>query len=199
MNLNACQSMVRKFYKEQLEKLYETSDSFADFFPDCRIGRVQLLNLHSDIFDCVEIERPQQEIPQLVADAYNRHFWYSKYSLTDFYLVSIPVESQISFALLVQGYIDDGWDNSGWFIEIFDERGQFLGAGCCDYEAGEIEWLDRPLQGNDFNTGAPAWIGDKPFTDSVPKPMWSEELLVQHGATLTQEGSVTRYIMPNED
>jgi hypothetical protein len=199
MNPSTRQSTVRKFYKEQLQKLYETSDSFADFFSECRIGRVQLLNIHSDVFDCVEIERPQQEIPQAVADAYSRHFWYSQHSLTDFYLVYVPVESQISFALLVQGYIDDGWDNSGWFIEIFDEYGQFLGAGRCDYETGDVKWMETPLKGCDFNSGSPEWIGNESSPEPVTQPMWSEELFVQHGASVTQEGTVTRYIMPNDD
>jgi hypothetical protein len=152
------------------------------------------------VFDCVEIEKPQKEIPQTVADAYSRHFWYSQHCLTDFYLVRIPVESQISFALLVQGYVDDGWDNSGWFIEIFDEHGQFLGAGRCDYEAGDVRWLEEPLKGSDFNSGSPEWIiGNESSSESVPQRMWSEELFVEHGATVTQEGVVTSYIMPNGD
>jgi hypothetical protein len=54
------------------------------------------------VFDCVEIEKPQKEIPQTVADAYSRHFWYSQHCLTDFYLVRIPVESQISFGARVR-------------------------------------------------------------------------------------------------
>ena len=199
MNSRTRKSLVRQFYEEELNKLYETSDSFSDFFPNYRIGRIQLLNLYSDIFDCVDIERPQQDLPQPVADTYNRHFWYSQYSLIDVYLVNIPVESQITFAFLLQGYVDDGWDNSGWFIEIFDEQGSFLGAGRCDYETGEIEWLERQLNGADFNSGSPAWIGDEPETQPAHQPVWSEELFLQHGATVEQQGSVIRYVMPSED
>jgi hypothetical protein len=74
-----------------------------------------------------------------------------------------------------------------------------VGSGDCDYETGEIGWLERPLKGNDFNSSSPAWIGNQPPTEPFPQPMWSEELFVQHGAQVTQEGLVTRYVIPNED
>lgn len=199
MNSSTRKSVVRKFYEEELSKLYDLSDSFSDFLPDYRIGRVQLLSLASDVFDCVEIERPPQDIPEAVADAYNRHIWYSQYSLSDFYLVKVPVESQISFALLVQGYVDDGWDNSGWFIEVFDEQGQFLGAGRCNYETVEIKWLERQLNNDDFNSGSPPWIGDEPKSQPASEPIWSEELLSQYAVKIEHEGSVIRYVISSED
>ena len=69
--------MVRQFYEEELQKLYELIDSLSDFFSSCRIASVQLLSIATDEdLDCVEIERIQQVIPQVVADTYNRHLWY---------------------------------------------------------------------------------------------------------------------------
>jgi hypothetical protein len=188
---------VKSFYEEELAKLQETG-SFKPLFPDCQIGRVELRSLHTDVgFDCLEVERPPLDLPQPVTDTFNRHFWYSQHNLSDLHLVRAPVESEVSFALLVQGFVDDGWDNEGWFIEIFDEQGQFVDAGTCDAETGEITWLGRQLSRRDFNTRPPAWTGDEPTTRSTTQPMWSEEHFVQNGATVTQEGSVTRYAMPS--
>lgn len=196
MNPNTRKSVVRQFSEEELKKLYELTDSFSGFFSNCRIASVQLLSIATDAgFDCVEIERIQQDIPQGVADTYNRHLWYSQHSLSDLYLLKIPVV-QNTFALLIQGLVDDGWDNSCRFIEVFDERGEFLGAGCCDYEG--VEWMDRQLKGDDYYTPAPPWIGDTPDVQNSYRPMWSEELLSQYAVRVETQGSIIRYILPSD-
>ncbi|OUL23803.1 hypothetical protein [Nostoc sp. 106C] len=198
MNLAIRQSVVRQFYSTELNKLYDLSDSFCNFFPECRIASVQLLTLSTDMtFNCVEIKRIEQDIPQSVAKTYNSHFWYSQYSLSNLYLVKIPVESSDSFALLIQGYVDDGWDNSGRFIEIFDQQGDFLGAGRCHNEG--VEWLSRQLNGQDFYTPAPAWVGDEPGVQLASEPIWSTEFLSQYAVNIEHKGSVTRYMLPGED
>ncbi|MDM9586051.1 hypothetical protein [Nostoc sp. GT001] len=198
MNLAIRKSVVRQFYSTELNKLYDLSDSFCNFFPECRIASVQLLTLSTDMaFNCVEIERIEQDIPQSVVKTYNRHLWYSQYSLSNLYLVKIPVESENSFALLIQGYVDDGWDNSGRFIELFDRQGDFLGAGRCRYEG--VEWLSRQLNGKDFYTPAPPWVGDEPGVQCASEPMWSEELLSQYAVNIEHKGSVTCYMLPSED
>lgn len=93
-------ALVKSFYAEELAKLQETG-SFSTFFPDYRIGRVELLSVHTDLgSDGVEIRRPPLDIPQFVTNTFNRHFWYSQHSLTDLYLVKVPIGSEISFALL---------------------------------------------------------------------------------------------------
>ncbi|MEH2211023.1 hypothetical protein [Nostoc sp.] len=198
MNLDIRKSVVRQFYSTELNKLYDLSDSFCNFFPACRIASVQLLTLSTDMaFNCVEIERIEQDIPQSVVKTYNRHLWYSQYSLSNLYLVKISVESENSFALLIQGYVDDGWDNSGRFIEIFDKQGDFLGAGRCHYEG--VEWLSRQLNGKDFYTPAPPWVGDEPGVQTASEPRWSTEFLLQYSVNIEQKGSVTRYMLPGED
>ncbi|MEH2232913.1 MAG: hypothetical protein V7K71_25340 [Nostoc sp.] len=198
MNLDIRKSIVRQFYSTELNKLYDLSDSFCNFFPVCRIASVQLLTLSTDMgFNCVEIERIEQDIPQSVVKTYNRHLWYSQYSLSNLYLVKIPVESENSFALLIQGYVDDGWDNSGRFIEIFDQQGDFLGAGRCRYEG--VKWLSRQLNGKDFYTPAPPWVGDEPRVQPASEPRWSTEFLSQYAVNIEHKGSVTRYMLPSED
>lgn len=197
MNQNTRKYVVRQFYEEELKKLYKVTDSFSGFFPSCRIASVQLLSIATDEgFDCVEIERIQQDIPQIVANTYNRHFWYSQHSLSELYLLKIPVV-QDTFALLIPGFVDDGWDNAGRFIEVFDEQGEFLGAGHCHYEG--VEWMDRQLKGDDFFTPAPPWIGDTSDVQNSYKPMWSEELLLsEYGARVETQGSIIRYIFTIE-
>lgn len=203
MTYSTKKSLVRKFYEEEVGKFYQGGDFFSNFFPDCRIGRLQFLGAFSEVLESVEIERPPQDIPKTVADSYDRHFWYSQHSLTEIYLVKIPVESQISFALVIQGYVDDGWDNSGSFIEIFDEQGQFLGAGRCEHECkyletAAIKWLERQLNGRDLSTPSPPWIGDEPEAQPASEPMWSEEILSQHAVKIEREGSIIRYVMISE-
>lgn len=198
MNYSTRKSLVRKLYEEEIGKFYDRSDSFSDLFPDYRIGCLQLFGEFGDGLESVEIERPPQDIPKTVVDTYDRHFWYSQHSLSELYIVKVPVESQMSFALLIQGYVDDGWDNSGSFIEVFDEQGQFLGAGCCDRECkhtGAIKWLERQLNGRDLSMHSPPWIGDEPESQPVSEPMWSEEILSQHAVKIDREGSIIRYIM----
>ncbi|MEG4286457.1 hypothetical protein QUB68_25335 [Microcoleus sp. A006_D1] len=204
MNYSNRKFLVRKFYEEEIGRFYHQYDSLSDFFPDCRIGCLQLFGEFGDGLESVEIERPPQDIPKTVADTYDRHFWYSQHSLSEIYLVKIPVESQISFAILIQGYVDDGWDNSGSFIEVFDQQGQFLGSGRCDRECKyletfAIEWLERQLNGRDLSTSSPPWIGDEPEGQAASEPMWSEEILSQHAVKIEREGSIIRYVIFSED
>lgn len=204
MNYSTRKSLVRKFYEEELGKFYHGADSFSDFFPDCRIGHLQFFGVFGDGLDSVEIERPPQDIPKTVADTYDRHFWYSQHSLSEIYLVKIPVESQISFALLIQGYVDDGWDNSGSFIEVFDQQGRFLGSGRCEpqckyLDTEAIKWLERQLNGRDLYQPSPPWIGDEPENQTASEPIWSEEILSQQAVKIEREGSIIRYVMFSED
>ena len=209
MNQNSQKSVIRQFYEEELQKLYELTDSFSDFFSSCRIGSVQLLSIDTDEgIDCIDIERIQQVIPQVVADTYNRHLWYSQHSLSNLYLLRIPEEPNTFAllqsserrepplrlcALLIEGFANDGWDNSGRFIEVFDERGEFLGSGFCDYEG--VEWMDRQLKGNDFHTSAPPCVVDTPDVQKYHEPIWLEEQLSQSARRIETQGSITRYIL----
>ncbi len=61
MNYSTKKSLVRKFYEEEVGKFYQGGDFFSNFFPDCRIGRLQFLGGCSEVLESVEIERPPQD------------------------------------------------------------------------------------------------------------------------------------------
>ncbi len=185
---------VRDFCEREVVDWYKSIKSFAEFYQDCRIASLELLSIDiSAGFNRVEIERIQQDVPKNISDAFDRHFWYSQYSLSELYLLKIPITEKSAFILLICGFLDDGWDNGGCWLEIFDEQGKFLSSGSFDCEG--IIWKDRPLNGKDFDSPAPAWIGDEPELQA-PIPMWSEEILTQYAVSIEHEGTKIRYVMP---
>ncbi len=193
-------SIVREFCSSKFVNWYE-SGNLEEFDRGCLIASLELLGEVTSVgFDCVEIRRIQQDVPKSVSDTFDRHFWYSQHSLNDLYLLRIPIADKPAFILLIRGLLDDGWDNSGSWIEILDDRGELISSGRFFNEG--IYWEDRSLNGEDFNTPAPSWIGDE-AKRQVPRqkwedevnPMWSEEILTQHAVSIEHEGGKTRYLM----
>jgi hypothetical protein len=199
---------VRDFCEREFLDWYNSGSRFVNWcaepYKDYLIASVELLGIVTSVgFDCVEIKRIQQDIPKRISDTFDRHFWYSQHSLSDLYFLKITIAEKPAFVLLIRGLLDDGWDNSGSWIEIFDEQGEFLGSGMFGDEA--IFWQDRPLNGEDFNTPAPPWISDEvelkvirpKWADEV-NPFWSEEILTQYAVSIEHEGTKIRYIMSTE-
>ncbi|NJR21228.1 MAG: hypothetical protein HC786_03110 [Richelia sp. CSU_2_1] len=137
MNFNEIKLAVRQFYEQFCEtnnfvSLYKTvvGGKCPEVCPIYQqIASLKLLaNSVNCGFDCVEIQRTQQNIPQTVADAFARHFWYSQWTLSELFLANIPIAGQDAFFLFVVGLCDDAWQNDTRFIEIFAEQGEFIGA-----------------------------------------------------------------------
>jgi hypothetical protein len=97
-----------------------------------------------------------QPIPASVLSAFERHRWYAQQSLSSIAVYRIPVDRVITFAICIQGFVDDGWDNAGDWIEIYDREGVLVASALIpsDYKWGRWKWLNRPIQGDDFNTPA---------------------------------------------
>lgn len=199
---------VRDFCEREFVDWYKSGSSFvnwgAGMYQDFLVASVELLGIVTSVgFDCVEIKRIQQDTPKRISDTFERHFWYSQHSLSDLYFLKVPIAGKLAFILLIRGLLDDGWDNSGSWIEILDEQGEFLGSGIFGDEA--IFWQERPLNGEDFSTPAPPWISDEAelkitrpeWADKV-NPFWSEEILTKYAISIEHEGAKTRYIMPTE-
>ncbi|MCU0547341.1 MAG: hypothetical protein MUE44_35145 [Oscillatoriaceae cyanobacterium Prado104] len=93
-------------------------------------------------FDCVEIQRAKQNIPQTVSDTFERHFWYSQWTLSELFLVKIQIAGQDAFFLFVAGLCDDGWENNTSFIEIFTDRGEFVGATDLFFDRN-VQWREK--------------------------------------------------------
>ncbi|MGG6269749.1 hypothetical protein ACQ4M3_39975 [Leptolyngbya sp. AN03gr2] len=176
-------------------------EGLAELYNTYLIASLELLGIVTSVgFDCVEIKRIEQEAPKRISDTFERHLWYSQYSLSDLYFLKIPIKGQFAFILLIRGFIDDGWDNSGSWIEVLDEQGKFLDSG--RFGNGSIFWKSRPLNGEDFNSPAPPWINDetefqirRPAWADQVNPMWSEEILARYAISIEREGTKTRYFM----
>ncbi|MEG3928694.1 MULTISPECIES: hypothetical protein [unclassified Microcoleus] len=232
MNLDERKLAVRHFYELFCEanaetSLYETvvHNKCPDVCPIYqKIARLKLLAISvSSGFDCIEIERIQQNIPQTVTDAFDRHFWYSQWTLSELSLVKIPIAEQDTFFLFVVGLCDDGWENNARFIEIFAQKGEFLGATdlYCDRA---VKWREKQFTNQDYRDirgePPPPWSGDIPNDLSYREPLsseeildenlsclsletlyyheplWSEEMLWQSAIKIENEGAVIRYVLP---
>lgn len=63
-----------------------------------------------------------------VVNAFRRHIWYAKHNFSDISVLEFSTREAKTFAICINSYVDDGWDNSGRFIEIYDGQGQLMGA-----------------------------------------------------------------------
>jgi hypothetical protein len=156
---------IRKFYEEALEKhCCDSYPGILDFQPKkYEIGGACLRRDGKDpemppIDESLDSHiDPSQEVPASVLSAFKRHCWYAEHSLSDIAVYRIPVNQAITFAICIHGLVNDGWDNGGDLIEIYDREGALVGSAKVptDYEWRRWKWLSRPLQGDDFNTSAP--------------------------------------------
>jgi hypothetical protein len=207
------QIVVRDFCEKEFRAWDKAGRRFVDWcelddsaksYKDALIASLELLDISTGVgFDCVEIQRPPQDIPQKVSDTFERHFWYSQHSLSDLYLLKVLVNDQTAFVLLIRGLLDDGWDNSGRWIEVLDEQGEFLGAG--RFGTKNISWQEVPLNGDSFNAPSPPWINDevelgvsRPTWADEVNPMWSEEILTQYAVSIKKDGAGIRYVMSGD-
>ena len=187
---------ILQFYERQIEADAHLVDGFSYFMPDNRIGRVELMTTgdwgeygcEAD-FDSVEIEKIPLAVPQIVIEAFDRHIWFSQYSLSSVFAFKILVEEQNTYAIGISGIAGDGWDNCGNFIEVFEESGTFLGAAIIGQEE-KLVWLDRYIDGSDFNGGAPKWTGS-PAPEIYGDKLWSKEVAV----SIEQDGAITRLVL----
>jgi hypothetical protein len=230
MNLDETRLAVRKFYEEFCEAnphvtLFETvvGNKCHEVCPSYQqIASLKLLAKYVNSgFDCVEIQRSRQNIPQAVSDAFERHFWYSQWTLSELFLVKIPMAGQDTFFLFVVGLCDDGWENNARFIEIFAEQGEFIGATDLNYDA--VKWSEKQFTNRDYTDirgePPPPWSGDVPNEVSYHEPLsseeildenlsclsfenvyyheplWSEEMLWRSAVEIENEGSVIRYVL----
>ena len=170
MAINEQHLKIRKFYEEKLKKHFSENDfgspGILDFMPkkyeigagclryDKKRPEIPLIGepLDSNI-DC------SPGVPASVLSAFERHLWYAQHSLSSIAVYKIPVEQVTTFAICIHGFVDNGWDNGGDWIEIYNQEGTLIGSTVVptDYEYlwRRWKWLNRPIQGDDFNHPAP--------------------------------------------
>ncbi len=185
--------IVREFYENLVEEKGCAIDGFEHVMREERIGRVELVITGDwddfDFFcDSVEIEQIDPASPATVIEAFQRHMWYSQYAWSLVFAFKIPVEDRATYAIGIAGVADDGYDNSGNFIEIFDADGTLLGSAMLA-EAQKPNWLECPIDESEWYGGSLKWADRENLSQN--QKLWSEESAVR----VEQEGSVTRIVM----
>ncbi len=147
----------------------------------------------------VEIEKINQKIPQSVSDAFARHLWYSQWNFANLFLVKVPIDGQNFFFLFHEGVSDDAWDNDTSLVEVFTEQGEFVGATDFPYDK-PVKWIEKQFTHQDCRDGKrfeppPSWSGDNPDAVYYHEPLWTEDMLIQAGAKIEEEGTVIRYFL----
>jgi hypothetical protein len=185
---------VREFYENLVEEQGCAIDGFEHVMREARIGRVELV-ITGDWEDCdficdsVEIEQIDPASPTTVIEAFQRHMWFSQHALAHVFAFKIPVEGQDTYAIGIAGVADDGYDNSGNFIEIFDADGVLLGSAMLG-EGEKPNWLECPIDESEWYGGTLKWA-DREDRSQDQHKAWSEESAVR----VEQEGAVTRVVI----
>ena len=194
--MNKNKSIILKFYKNLLLEYGCGIDGFAHLMISSRIGRVELVTVgdwgeygFDGDFDSIEIERIPQHYPQKVLEYFEKHIWFSQHVLTNVFVFIIPVQNFNSYLIGVSGIAGDAYDNSGHFVEIFDDTGEFLDSATLD-DGGIDEWLHRPICGQDFNVKSLEQENRLTQSNNIQK-IWSEHLAVRQ----ENSGNVDRFIM----
>lgn len=192
MDLDTQKLMVREFYEKYYENLVEMicfgrREGCAlplDFSPPFeRVASVTLGEL-SPLE--VIIERINQDIPQSVSDAFERHLWYSQWNFACLFLIKIIIDEQSFFFLFHLGISDDAWDNDTNLVEIYNIQGEFVDATGSTYQVPNMEWNSKPFTHEDCRNGKtnsppPPWSGSESHSVHGGEPLWTEEILIQGG------------------
>ncbi|MEH2086332.1 hypothetical protein [Nostoc sp.] len=155
--------VIRQFYKEKIRTDFEYNicETFQEKF---EIGCVIFTPEDTFKDEAINIQEfaikaLKEEVPAGILNAFKRHIWYAKRAASEIRVFKISINKVISFAICIHGYVDDGWDNSGDFIEIYDEQGELMGSKILGEEDWEKwRWIDRPILSNDFHSFAPPWL-----------------------------------------
>ena len=101
------------------------------------------------------------DVPNNLLQACDRIYWYLKPNYGELAVIKISVDNIDTFAICIQGYAGDGFDNSCELIEIWDSSGNLIGSATPPYgddlKNGIWNWKNRPIESNDFNYPAPEW------------------------------------------
>ncbi len=168
---------IRKFYEKEIAKFPE--ESITDFKYKFKIGDDAFTP--EDIFNDEEKYQKlspsslstalskREQVPQSFLDACDRISWYLKHNFGIVTVIKLPFQEIITFAICIEGYVDDGWDNSGSFIEIYNQEGELVGASMIpDIEKpDDWRWMNRPIKNFDFNSATLPWSEDEEHEEKL--------------------------------
>ncbi|AFY94917.1 hypothetical protein [Chamaesiphon minutus] len=194
-------SSIKKFYGRQMEE--SSGGRIRRFLSSISIGYVTLADEYSNLEfetqfpstnisddidryhregfpkvkwlpDAIKIKRlDSSKVPVSVIESFNRHIWYSRYCLTEIHVVKFHVANLETFAVYIEGYVDDGWDNgiTGW--EIYEASGNFI----FSLIRSNGKWFreDNFITSEDFGTAkyCPSYTPE--LAAQSPSPIWIEE------------------------
>lgn len=158
---------IRKFYEKEITN--HPDESIIRFKSKCKIGFASYTP--EDMLDNEEQYKKlspsrlsiaiskNEQVPQSLLNACDRISWYLKHSMGKMLVIRVTFEETITFAICIEGYVDDGWDNSGSFIEVYTKDGELVGALRIPIpdEPDNWRWVNRPIQHFDFDSSAPNW------------------------------------------
>jgi hypothetical protein len=166
-SMSISQSRIKQFYEEtfipQLRQLEKDGALFPWLLelPNC-IGYLELgsleLNSESEEYhptlDFVRVKRLPSTIPINVLDSFNHHYLTSQTRLVDIYVVRTAIDGEDTYSILLNGYVDDGWDQETKFLEVYDSQGNIIGScrGVLDLDYS-IKWEDRAFTIDDYDFG----------------------------------------------
>jgi hypothetical protein len=103
--------------------------------------------------------------PQSVFDSFDRHIWYARYNLSTVSVFKLNVNELDTFAICIEGYVCDWWDNSCLLLEIYDVIGNLIMS-----MGTALPWEERLLDHKD--SGYPL---TPPYNQPNERHGWSEE------------------------
>jgi hypothetical protein len=172
---------IRKFYEQEIAKWCE--EAITDFKPKSQIGHE--FYTPDNTLEEEEEERYQklspsslssaiskrEQVPQNVLNACDRISWYLKHGFGEISVVKVTFQEIITFAICVQGYVDDGWDNGVSLIEVYNFQGELVGSSMIPDidEANHWRWMNLPIRSYHFNTYVPYWSDEEEEEEIVFK------------------------------
>ena len=98
-------------------------------------------------------------------------------------------QSVVERQQIIRQFYEQQIEEQGYFIDGFVDLGKFAGATRIA-EDKKPTWWDRPIDGNDFNGGAPKWSEYTALAIDDYK-RWSEKKAL----STEQNGNITRLVM----
>ena len=193
---------ILKFYKQEI--INRPDESIIDFKYKYQIG-YEAYEPEYNLNDEGKYEKlspsplsiaisKREKVPQNLLDACDKISWYLKHNMGEMTVVKVPVEETITFSICIQGYVDDTWDNSGIFIEIYSSEGELFGVMVISDidNSSTWKWMNRPIQSFDFHSDAPSW-SEKEEEEKIIFEQEQRESSLKRLKQLRRENTISKF------
>lgn len=161
------QARIKQFYEDtlipQLRQLVEAGTLYSWLIesPHCvgylELGSVEVNSASEDhplSLDSVRLKRLDSSTPINILNSFNHHYLTSQTRLADIFVMKTGIDGEDTYSILINGYVDDGWDQETKFLEVYDHQGELIGScrGVLDLNY-PIKWEDRAFTIDDYDFG----------------------------------------------